>query len=140
VRVVLDTNVLIAAYISRGHCAELLEHCLRKHRTVTSQFILDEFSEKLSRKFKYKPSEVRSSISVLSQGMEIVAPEPLPAPACRDPDDDWVLATAIAGRCECLVTGDKQLLEMVHHADFRIIQPRDFWEFERSVVGSAEDT
>ena len=38
-RVVLDTNVLIAALITRGVCSDLLEHCFRRHEIVLSEFI-----------------------------------------------------------------------------------------------------
>ena len=39
-KIVLDTNVLIAAFIARGVCSDLLEHCARQHTLVTSEFIL----------------------------------------------------------------------------------------------------
>jgi putative PIN family toxin of toxin-antitoxin system len=44
-KVVLDTNVLIAAFITRGSSSDLLEHCIRQHEIVTSEFILDEFRQ-----------------------------------------------------------------------------------------------
>ena len=46
-RIVLDTNVLIAAFVSRGVCHELLEHCERQHQLISSGFILREFEDKL---------------------------------------------------------------------------------------------
>ena len=46
-KVLLDTNVLIAAFIARGSCAELLEHCVRRHELFTSQWILEEFRRNL---------------------------------------------------------------------------------------------
>ncbi len=42
--------------------------------------------------------------------MEIVAPTKLEQQVCRDIDDDWVLATALAGKAQCIATGDKDLL------------------------------
>ena len=51
-RVLLDTNVLIAAFIAHGFCHELLEHCARQHTLVTSDFVLGEFRDKLTDKFK----------------------------------------------------------------------------------------
>jgi predicted nucleic acid-binding protein len=41
---------------------------------------------------------------------EIVTPEPLPAPVSRDPDDDHVLACALAAKAELIVSGDKRHL------------------------------
>jgi len=42
-KVILDTNVLVAAFIAHGACHELLEHCAIRHDVVLSRFILDEF-------------------------------------------------------------------------------------------------
>jgi len=58
VRILLDTNVLIAALIARGVCHQLLEHCVRNHELVTSEFILNEVREKLVEKFNYSAQVV----------------------------------------------------------------------------------
>jgi len=50
---VLDTNVLIAAFIAKGACYALVEHCLQVHNVITSSFILDEVRETLTNKFHY---------------------------------------------------------------------------------------
>lgn len=52
-RLVLDSNVLIAALIARGVCADLLEHCVLRHRIICSDFILEEVRQKLVTKFKH---------------------------------------------------------------------------------------
>jgi predicted nucleic acid-binding protein len=52
-RIVFDTNVLIASLISRGKCYALVEHSLKVHEIISSKFILDELAEKLQKKFKY---------------------------------------------------------------------------------------
>ena len=49
----------------------------------------------------------------------------------RDPDDAWVLASAIDGRCDVLVTGDRDLLDIAGSAQLPILNPRGFWEFVR---------
>ena len=58
-KLVLDTNVLIAAFISRGVCNELLEHCVVNHDVVLSQFIFGELKEKLEGKFKFSARETK---------------------------------------------------------------------------------
>ncbi|MBP7775533.1 MAG: putative toxin-antitoxin system toxin component, PIN family [Acidobacteria bacterium] len=45
---------------------------------------------------------------------------------CRDPDDDWVLATALAGNTEAIVTGDADLLTIGSYSGIEIISPRQF--------------
>jgi predicted nucleic acid-binding protein len=52
VTLLLDTNVIVAALIARGVCADLLEHCFREHVVVTSQPLLDELDDVLRRKFQ----------------------------------------------------------------------------------------
>jgi len=129
-RILLDTNVLIAAFISHGVCSELLEHCSRRHILITSQFILEEFRGKLLEKFGFSDSEAQAAVRLLLTRMEVVAPPPLPTPACRDADDDNVLAAAIAGACDCIVTGDKDLLDLRAFQAIQIASPGQFWRRE----------
>ena len=49
-------------------------------------------------------------VKELADELEVVEPTALPISVCRDKDDDWVLATALAGRSEVIVTGDNDLL------------------------------
>ncbi|MBM3956880.1 MAG: putative toxin-antitoxin system toxin component, PIN family [Gemmatimonadetes bacterium] len=58
-----------------------------------------------------------------------------PAPSgidVRDPDDRWVLASALAGRADVLVTGDKDLLALGTRSPLRIVDPRGFWTLLRA--------
>lgn len=129
-RVVLDTNVLIAAFIARGVCSDLLEHCVRRHTLVTSDFILTEFRGTLTSKFKFTDDEAGSAAALLLSRMDMVKPNALPAPVCRDRDDDTVLATAMTGNCDCIVTGDKDLLVLTRFGDVDILNPADFMKYE----------
>jgi uncharacterized protein len=101
-RLVLDTNVLIAALIARGVCADLLEHCVLNHTLVTSEFILDELREHLVGKFNFSAQEASEAVALLKSQMQQVIPVKLEQPFSRDPDDDQVLATAIAGQVQCI--------------------------------------
>jgi predicted nucleic acid-binding protein len=60
-------------------------------------------------------------------------PHPLPI---RDADDRWVLASAVSGRADVLVTGDSDLLEMASQAPLPIVDPRAFWEMARGLLYS----
>jgi uncharacterized protein len=57
-----------------------------------------------------------------------VHPVPLAQPVCRDPDDDAVLATALAGHANVILTGDEDLLVPGEHQGIRILSPRQFVE------------
>lgn len=130
-RVLLDTNVLIAAFIARGACSELLEHCVRNHTLISSKPLLQELEEKLSDKFGFTRQEIREVAVLLRGKTEIVEPVSLDQSVCRDPDDDVVLATALAGECECIVTGDKDLLVLERFRQIPILAPADFWRHEK---------
>jgi putative PIN family toxin of toxin-antitoxin system len=137
VRLVLDTNVLIAAYATRGQCREILDHCLRAHEIVTAEVLLAELDEKLTRKLKFSVESAREVLSLLRSRVELVDPPPLDPPACRDPDDDWVLATAVEADCHCIVTGDKDLLVLHPFRTIAIIPPGSFWRWEASFTSLA---
>ena len=128
-RIVLDTNVLIASLISRGKCYSLVEHSLEVHELISSTFILNELSEKLQKKFKYNLEDTTEALSIFRAKMEMVSPSKLEQQVCRD-IDDWVLATALVGKSQCIVTGDKDLLTISQFKNIDIIAPVDFQTYE----------
>ena len=130
-KIVLDTNVLIAGFISHGTCNELIEYCAINHKVVISLFILREFKQKLVHKFGFTTHEAESAANLLESRFEVVIPIKLAKPVCRDADDDQVIGTALAGNCECIVTGDKDLIALRHVKRIRIISPSNFWALER---------
>lgn len=130
-RVCLDTNVLVAAVATRGLCADVLRTVLSEHELVIGEVILAELRRVLTTKFKV-PSDRVDAIEA------IFAPFPLlPKPSApsridvRDPSDRWILATAVAGAADVLVTGDEDLLTVAADAPIRILTPRAFWELLR---------
>lgn len=133
----MDTNVLVAAFVARGQCHELLEHLSRSHRLLTSKAILDELREKLLDKIKAPPDTVEEAIELEQSRMEVVRPEPLSEPVCRDPDDDAVLATALAAKADCLITGDGDLLDLETFQGIPILRPADFWKSETGLSQDA---
>lgn len=130
-KIVLDTNILIAAFISHGACADLFEHCVCYHEIVASEFIFTEYSNKLITKFGIPAPDVNKATRFLRSRLTIVVPLNLGMGVCRDPKDDPVLGTAIQGDCPCIITDDKDLLILNKHRAVKIISPRDFWEYEK---------
>jgi putative PIN family toxin of toxin-antitoxin system len=125
-----DTNVLVAALVARGTCSDLLEHCVRQHVVVSSQPLLNELREVLDRKFRQRDVDVRSALRLFAETFTLVAPETLDPPTCRDHDDDVVLATALAGECAAIITGDQDLLILDPFRGIRVLAPSAFWKWE----------
>jgi putative PIN family toxin of toxin-antitoxin system len=131
VKILLDTNVLISAFISRGMCSELFEHCLTEHTIYISQWILDEFYEKLVKKFGFSKTKTDQIINFIGENTVIVTYIPLSSPICRDPDDDHVLASAVSGNVDCLISGDEDILVLKDFQGVPILKPGNFWRFEK---------
>ena len=84
-------------------------------------------------KFKLSLPETTKASKLLLTRMTLIEPSHIEEPICRDPKDDPILGTAIAGKCQCIITGDKDLLTVKKHKDIDIISPLDFWKYESKV-------
>jgi len=132
-RIVLDTNVIIAAFATRGLCADVLEICLSGHTLVTSEFILSEIRGKLSEKLHLPENVIHDITSYLRDNSEIVVPAQVIESICRDKNDVKIIGTAVSGKADCVITGDKDLLVLINHEQVKILTPRAFWEFLRQL-------
>ena len=128
-RAVIDTNVLIAALLWRGPPHALLEHVRAGSVSmVSSPVLLEELADVIGRA-KFDAILARSSTSreksltEVRQLAEVIEPPPLPAPVCRDPDDDEVLALALAARADLIVSGDADLLVLQQFEGIPILDP-----------------
>lgn len=130
-RVCLDTNVLVAAFATRGLCADVVRVVLAEHELVTGEVILHELRRALLSKLRMPLEQVQAIESLLREHPVIEKPRKPPRSGVRDPTDAWVLATALAGKADVLVTGDKDLLEISAGAPVAILDPRTFWTLLR---------
>jgi len=128
VKVVLDTNVILAGLATHGLCEAVVAVCLDQHDIAFSDAILSEVREHLSDKFKMPAARVEEIVEFLKAHCENVTPAEVPADACRDADDRAVLGTALAAQAECLITGDKDLLSLGSFQEIAILSPREFYE------------
>lgn len=129
-KIVFDTNVLIAAFISHGASAELMEHAALHHEMIVSEYILDEFRHTLLRKFHVSSTDALEAYRLVQSRCLIVDPAPIPRGDCRDPKDLPILGTAVSGSCDCLVTGDQDLLILKRYRGIDIVIPIGFWQYE----------
>ena len=123
--VVFDTNVLVAGVVAEGLCREIVETYVPDHTPILSSVLWDELVEKLRDKFGLKLDGL-PVLGLYRRHAEWVEPLPLDTPVCRDPDDDWVLATAASGQADVIVTGDHDLLAVKRFRDVEILSPRQF--------------
>lgn len=127
-RVLFDTNVFVSAFTSAGLCHQAYERALIRADLITSPHLLDELQRTLVKRMKLDAGLAGEIVAELAGELELIEPTALPQPVCRDKDDDWVLATALAGGAEILVSGDKDLLVLKEFQGVKILSPRQFVE------------
>ncbi len=126
-RVFLDTNVLISAFAARGLCADLMRLLLAEHEVLTGEVNLAELRRVLTKRFKATAYQVDLIEQLLRDQTVVPKPVALLSLKVRDADDAWVLASAVAGDAELLVSGDQDLLVLASRAPLPILSPRDAW-------------
>lgn len=127
----LDTNVLVSALATRRVCTDVLRVVLAEQTLVTGEVVLQELRRVLRRRIGLPPATV-VEIDEFLREQEVTAKPSAPAAAPkRDPDDRWVVASAIEGRADVLVTGARDLLDIAAAAPIGIVDPRGFWDLVR---------
>lgn len=130
-RIVLDTNIVISALLWRGTPHQLLG-ALATHPTTqifSSPKRLEELANVLNRPSASKQLAVigKSAHDVLADFLEVVElVEPVKLlRVARDPDDDHVLACALAALADLIVCGDRDLLDLGTYQSTLIVTAAD---------------
>ena len=127
-KVVLDSNVIIAAFAARGLCNALFESCIGNHDIILCEEILSEIADNLKRKIHLPDDIIHQILLLLKSHATIVIPEKVEIKACRDKKDLMVLGSAVTGKAQYIITGDKDLLSVGKFKDIEIVDPRTFWD------------
>jgi len=131
-RAVIDTNILISGVISPHGCPRaILEHwhdqdfvlVISQAQMAEVEQVM-EYPHLLARLRVYNHDRTRL-LHALQSYAETVMVETV-EPVCRDPDDDLILASAVAGKADYLVSGDKDLLVLEKHRGVRIVTAAQF--------------
>ncbi|MBD1212961.1 MAG: putative toxin-antitoxin system toxin component, PIN family [Dolichospermum sp.] len=131
-KVVLDTNIWVSAIIWGGLPDQiLLLHEQDKLTIAMSQKLLDELEctfnkRKLAPKLQALSLTVPIVINLIRESVIFYSIQELNVPELRDVDDNIILATAIAGEVDVIITGDQDLLVLVEYQGIAIKTAKDF--------------
>lgn len=135
-RVVLDTNLFISAILSpNGKPATILKMALdAKLDLVLSPAILKEVSlvmnygkmRKLLSKRAVTPEKIRDTLRKIVKTAIMVSGETKIHRIDKDPSDNMVLACAVEGKVDFIVSGDRHLTDLVSFEGASIINPDNF--------------
>lgn len=132
-KIFLDTNVLISAFMTRGLCAEILEVILADHQLMTGEFVLDEFQRVLITNLNVDQSLVNETVQFLRNFHVEPMPQKSSTYKMRDSSDLWVLESAIKAKADVVLTGDNDLLAVTKNiSQIKFISPRRFWNLSLS--------
>lgn len=131
-RIFLDTNVIVSAVATRGLCADVLHVVVAEHDLLVGKTVLKELRRVLRQKLRVPAATVNELGAFLRRHSTIVSKQAPLAVSLRDADDEAVLAEAVAGGADILVSGDRDLLQIADAAPIPILAPRGLWELLRS--------
>ena len=128
-KLVVDTNVLVSAFLWKGTPGQLIELAGEKEcRLFTSRVLIDELAEVLQRKKLAKQVQATgfTAAQMLRNYQKLattVTARRLAQQVSRDADDDAVLACALAAQVDLIVSGDDDLLVLKQFQEIRIVTP-----------------
>ncbi len=125
-KAVLDSNILVSAIIYEGKPGTVLKLTLEKRFiTITSRILLSELFEVLVKKFNFPDEKIKQIDKKLNKLFRLVSPKKRLA-IVKDEADNRVLEAAVEGKCKYIVTGDKELLELIVYRDIKLVTADQF--------------
>jgi len=126
-RVVIDTNIMVSAYLGGMLKKLIVAWKSGKFTLVVSDAVADEYREVLKRpKFKIEHTELDDFFALLLDRAEFVIPIETIDVIAEDPSDNKFIEAAIAGKAKLIISGDSHLLELKSFHDISIITAREF--------------
>lgn len=135
IRAVLDTNVLVSAFASHHGPPRRLWEAFEADmfELYISEPILQELEAVLGRDWfkkstRFTDDEINAYLALVRALVVKVKGLQKISVIADDPDDDAILATALAASVNFVVTGDRHLLDLKQWQDIMIVNPRQFLE------------
>lgn len=126
-RVVVDTNVLISALLFDGNPEKLIVAALAgSGQLVLSPYIIIETTRILETKFAVRHENLELLQQLLTEAEQVYF-EPF-LNIVTDEPDNRILETAVKGRSNYLVTGDKLLLALKQYEGIKIVSVKEYFE------------
>lgn len=109
-KILLDTNVLISAFVFGGKAGQLLEKLFDSDfELLVSDYVNKEFHDKLNEKWPNKASKVYALYRTLP--FSFCSSSDTIGALLRDPKDNPVLSDAMMHKVDVILTGDKDFLK-----------------------------
>lgn len=127
-RVVLDTNVLVSALHFPESALSVVWRLLLegKYHLILSPSIIEETAAILRGRFLWREEEIQSTLKLLVRKASIVRVDTVLDVVPDDPKDNHILACALAGKVDMVVSGDKDLLRLKEYEGIPIVRSMDF--------------
>ena len=123
-RAVLDTNILISAFVFPGGAPEAVYRAALEGRfeLVTSPPLLAELGRVLGAKFGWEGSMAEAAVAQVARIGTVIRPRRAVSVIEQDPADDRVLEAAAEGEADVIVSGDRHLLQLRRWQGVRIVR------------------
>jgi putative PIN family toxin of toxin-antitoxin system len=132
---VLDSNIIISALFWEGNERTLLERGRsREHTSVISEPILVEVETVLRKKFNVPDDRIRAFFQGLIMSSDMVLISGWLHVIEDDPEDNMVIETAIMGKADLIITGDRHLLKMERYDNIKISKASDFLSSDQILI------
>lgn len=126
-KIVLDTNVILSSFLTEGIAHKIFNHCVINHSIYLSDYIVNELTRILTKKFKVKNSELNELLNFIESFLINVKPDNLIPDVCRDKNDNQILQLAEYIKADIIISGDNDLLVLKKFKNTNILSPRDFF-------------
>ena len=125
IRVFIDTNIFISAYFFTGNERTIVYSRLKNIKYFTSQQVIDEIRAVLGEKFSVDKKDIDDYLSKILLIFALINPDYNINIMVRDEKDTNILKSALAAKCNYLVTGDIDLLTLKKVENLKIVKSRE---------------